>query len=167
VHVNFTVRHVGASPMRTRNPRAADPSAGARDIGAAEGAFGVGELTAMDADDFEDAVARLCARDGCRDVHVVGGAGDLGADVVAVTADGRRVVIQCKRYGDSHKVGSQELQRFGGTCYSVHKADIAVLVTTTTFTEPATEYAEKCGIDCLDLTRLSAWAAGATPAPWD
>ncbi|WP_245692826.1 restriction endonuclease, partial [Streptomyces katrae] len=38
---------------------------------------------AADADGFEDTVAALCARDGCTAVEVVGGAGDLGADVVA------------------------------------------------------------------------------------
>ncbi|MGW0971784.1 restriction endonuclease, partial [Streptomyces sp. NPDC002516] len=84
---------------------------------------------ALDPDEFEQAVADLCRRDGCLDVDVVGGAGDLGADVVARTPDGRSVVIQCKRYCDGNRVGSQDLQRFGGTCFTVHGADIAVVVT--------------------------------------
>ncbi|MGW2954992.1 restriction endonuclease [Streptomyces eurythermus] len=120
----------------------------------------------LDADEFERAVAALCERDGCTGVEVVGGAGDLGADVLAVAPDGRRVVIQCKRYGDGHRVGSQDLQRFGGTCYTVHEADVAVLVTTSDFTAPAAEYAEQCGIVCVGRPALRAWHDGTGPAPW-
>ncbi|MFJ7954662.1 restriction endonuclease [Streptomyces sp. NPDC096319] len=121
---------------------------------------------AVDPDGFEHTIAALCARDGCSPVEVVGGAGDLGADVVATTADGRRVVLQCKQYGEEHRVGSPDLQRFGGTCYAVHEADVAVLVTTSSFTEPALEYAASCGIVCVDGTELAAWTESTVPAPW-
>ncbi|MBH5338058.1 restriction endonuclease [Streptomyces pactum] len=125
------------------------------------------DYTALDADEFEQAVAALCERDGCEDVRVVGGAGDLGADVVAVAPDGRRVVIQCKRYDPAHKVGSGDVQRFGGTCFAVHDAEVAAVVTTSEFTEPAAEYAARCGIGCVDGPALTAWALGTGPAPWD
>ncbi|WP_225803099.1 restriction endonuclease, partial [Streptomyces sp. NK15101] len=121
---------------------------------------------AVDPDGFEHTIAALCARDGCSPVEVVGGAGDLGADVIATTADGRRVVLQCKQYGEDHRVGSPDLQRFGGTCHAVHEADVAVLVTTSSFTEPALEYAASCGIVCVDGTELAAWTASTAPAPW-
>ncbi|MFD4576129.1 restriction endonuclease [Streptomyces sp. NPDC058417] len=124
-------------------------------------------LYALDPYAFEEAMADLCARDGCTDVAVVGGAGDLGADVTAVTPDGRRLVVQCKCYGDGNKVGSQDLQRFGGTCFTVHEADLAVVVTTSDFTGPALEYAGTCGIVCLDGRDLADWEAGTGPAPWD
>lgn len=117
-------------------------------------------------DEFEQAIAGLCERDGCTRVEVVGGAGDLGADVLALTPDGRRVVIQCKRYGEENKVGSQDLQRFGGTCFTVHEADVAVLVTTSDFTAPALEYADQCGIVCVDGRELLAWTEGLAPEPW-
>ncbi|MFJ2933167.1 restriction endonuclease [Streptomyces sp. NPDC087219] len=123
--------------------------------------------TAVDADGFEHTVAALCARDGCTPVEVVGGAGDLGADVVAVTVDGRRVVLQCKHYAPDNRVGSQDLQRFGGTCFSIHEADVAVIVTTSSFTAPAVEYAATCGIICVDGEALAAWTDQVTPAPWD
>lgn len=122
---------------------------------------------ALDPDEFEHAVAALCVRDGCREAEVVGGAGDLGADVLAVAPDGRRVVIQCKRYGDGTTVGSQDLQRFGGTCFAVHGADVAVVVTTSAFTAPAIDYARQCGIVCVDGEALRAWRAGAGPRPWE
>ncbi|MEW2417009.1 restriction endonuclease [Streptomyces sp. NPDC046866] len=119
-----------------------------------------------DADGFEHTVAALCARDGCTSVEVVGGAGDLGADVVATAADGRRVVIQCKHYAQDHRVGSQDLQRFGGTCFAVHGADVAVIVTTSSFTAPAVEYADTCGIVRVDGEALAAWTEQQTPPPW-
>lgn len=125
------------------------------------------DYDALTPEEFEEAIAALCERDGCSDVEVVGGAGDLGADVVAVTPDGRRIVIQCKHYSESHRVGSQDLQRFGGTCFTVHEADIAVLVSTSDFTAPAVEYAEQCGIVCLARETLEAWTDGTGPRPWE
>ncbi|MET9762310.1 restriction endonuclease [Streptomyces sp. NPDC006372] len=125
-----------------------------------------GDYEALTPEEFEEAIAALCERDGCSAVDLVGGAGDLGADVLAVAPDGRRVVIQCKHYGDSHRVGSQDLQRFGGTCFTVHEADVAVLVTTSHFTAPAVEYAEQCGIVCVDRETLQAWTDGTGPQPW-
>ncbi|MFF4581983.1 restriction endonuclease [Streptomyces sp. NPDC001389] len=122
---------------------------------------------AVDADGFEHTVAALCARDGCTPVEVVGGAGDLGADVLATTADGRRVVLQCKHYAEDHRVGSQDLQRFGGTCFAVHEADVAVIVTTSSFTAPAAEYADTCGIVRVDGEALAAWTEQRAPAPWE
>ncbi|MFB7609897.1 restriction endonuclease [Streptomyces gardneri] len=121
---------------------------------------------AVDPDGFEHAVAALCARDGCSCVEVVVGAGDLGADVIATTPDGVRVVLQCKQYAEDRRVGSPDLQRFGVTCYAVHEADVAVLVTTSSFTEPALEYAASCGIVCIDGTELAAWTASTAPPPW-
>ncbi|MFF5314610.1 restriction endonuclease [Streptomyces massasporeus] len=125
------------------------------------------DYAALTPEEFEEAIAALCERDGCSGVEVVGGAGDLGADVLAVTPDGRRIVVQCKRYDASHRVGSQDLQRFGGTCFTVHEADVAVLVSTSDFTAPALEYAEQCGILCVDGETLEAWADGTGPRPWD
>ncbi|NEE07300.1 restriction endonuclease [Streptomyces sp. SID7499] len=125
------------------------------------------DYAALTPEEFEEAIAALCERDGCSDVEVVGGAGDLGADVLAVTPDGRRIVVQCKRYDESHRVGSQDLQRFGGTCFTVHEADVAVLVSTSDFTAPALEYAEQCGILCVNGETLEAWTDGTGPRPWD
>lgn len=132
----------------------------------AEPEEGPADYEDLDADGFEDAIAALCERDGCSEVQVVGGAGDLGADVIATAPDGRRLVVQCKYYGPANKVGSQDLQRFGGTCYAVHEAEIAVCVTTSEYTEPALDYAEQCGIQCLDGEALAAWSEGSAPPPW-
>jgi restriction system protein len=120
----------------------------------------------MSPGEFEHAIAYLCQRDGCTDVKVVGGAGDLGADVTATTPTGHRIVIQCKRYGPTHKVGSPDMQRFGGTCYTVHGAHVAALVTTSTFTRQAAAYAVAQGIRLYDGQALAGWASQTGPAPW-
>jgi restriction system protein len=120
----------------------------------------------MDPRQFEDAIAYLCRRDGCRDARRVGGAGDLGADVTAIAPDGRRIVIQCKRYGPTTNVGSPDLQKFGGTCFAVHGAQVAAVVTTSRFTKPATGYAQSIGIHLFDQHALAAWASRTGPAPW-
>ncbi|MEV6654340.1 restriction endonuclease [Streptomyces sp. NPDC051219] len=125
------------------------------------------DYAAMDAFTFEQAIAELCVRDGCEDVQVVGGAGDLGADVMATAPDGRRIVIQCKCYGPANKVGSQDLQRFGGTCFAVHGAHVAAVVTTSEYTEPAADYAAQCGILCIDQQALDAWTDGTGRPPWE
>ncbi|WP_308345230.1 restriction endonuclease [Streptomyces sp. ISL-94] len=151
--------------------RCSPPTAGPQAVPVAAGLPEVSsdalDHTAVDADGFEHTVAALCARDGCPQVEVVGGAGDLGADVIATTAEGLRVVIQCKHYGEGNRVGSQDLQRFGGTCFAVHEADVAVVVTTSAFTAPAAEYAAACGIACVDGDALAAWTESRTPPPWE
>ncbi|OEJ28457.1 hypothetical protein AR457_32295 [Streptomyces agglomeratus] len=162
-----TSRYPGAAEPRDLPATAAEPVPVAEAEVAPAETFASTDYAAMDPADFEQAIAALCERDGCRDVDVVGGAGDLGADVVATAPDGRRVVIQCKRYGPMNKVGSQDVQRFGGTCFAVHEAHVAAVVTTGEFTQPAAEYAEQCGIVCVDHTGLVAWTDGSGAAPWE
>ncbi|KRB68059.1 hypothetical protein ASE03_29330 [Kitasatospora sp. Root187] len=71
----------------------------------------------------------LCRRDGCTKVTIVGGAGDLAADVLATTPTGKRILIQAKRYGSRTFVGSQDVQKVNGTYRDVHRCDLAVVVT--------------------------------------
>ncbi|MFD3533691.1 restriction endonuclease [Streptomyces sp. NPDC058664] len=167
--VGLAVTRRGTVPVRNRESL--------RPVGVPGGPAGVADVpdigaealdhAAVDADGFEHTVAALCVRDGCTAVEVVGGAGDLGADVIAVTMNGRRVVLQCKHYAEDNHVGSQDLQRFGGTCFTIHEADVAVVVTTSAFTAPAVEYAATCGIVCVDGEALAAWTDRTAPAPWD
>jgi restriction system protein len=128
-------------------------------------AASVTDFLALSPGQFEEAIAGLCVRDGCRDVRVVGGAGDLAADVLATAPDGRRVLIQCKRYAIGRRVGSPEVQRVGGTYAIVHRADLAIVVTTASYTAEATGYARTAGIRLVDGDELAAWAAASRP-PW-
>jgi restriction system protein len=123
-------------------------------------------LAALSPGEFEEVVAELCRRDGCTQVRVVGGSGDLGADVLAVTPTGRRMLVQCKRYAPGRRVGSQDVQRVGGTYAVVHGADLAVVVTTARFTEAAEDYAVRAGIRLVDGAELAAWAAEKVLPPW-
>lgn len=114
--------------------------------------------------EFEQAIADLCRAGGCYGVEVSGGAGDLGADVVAYTPEGRKVVIQCKQYRG--KVGSPQMQKFAGTVFSVHQADIALMVTTGFVTGPAADYAGVVDIRIVDSNVLRRWADGTDQPPW-
>lgn len=114
--------------------------------------------------EFEREVAELCRKDGCTRVQTTGGAGDLGADVIAYAPDGRKLVIQCKQYRG--KVASPDLQKFAGTVFQIHRADVALLVTTGTLTAPAASLAKAAGIDIVHADLLNRWASGRGQPPW-
>lgn len=116
----------------------------------------------MDDRQFEEYVADLCRRDGCTDVKRVGGAGDLGADVTGLLPDGRRVVIQCKRYAKHRTVGSRDIQTFNGTARAEHGADVPVFVASCVFTKPARDFAAKHQLVLIDINLLGFWNSGTT-----
>lgn len=116
-------------------------------------------------DQFEQQTAALCRRDGATRIRVVGGAGDLAADVLATTPDGRRILIQCKRYKPGNTVGSDHVQRVNGTYRDIHKCDLAAIVTTSSFTIDARKLARRVGMRLLDGDALAHWARGGPP-PW-
>lgn len=116
-------------------------------------------------DQFEQQTAALCRRDGCRNVTVVGGAGDLAADVLATIPDGRRILIQCKRYRPGNLVGSDHVQRVNGTYRDIHRCQIAAIVTTSGYTRDATALARRVGIRLYGGGELETWARGGRP-PW-
>lgn len=124
----------------------------------------------MDPNEFEEFLAQLCRRDGCRDVRVVGGAGDLAADVLYTDPWGARRLIQAKRYQPSNRVGSPAIQCVNGTYRAAHGCAHAAVVTTSGFTADAVEFATRptVRIALLDGQRLNAWAGGNTAAaPWN
>ncbi|MER5351050.1 restriction endonuclease [Kitasatospora sp. NPDC002551] len=127
----------------------------------------IGAFMGMTPKAFEHALADLCRRDGCTRVTVVGGSGDLGADVLATTPGGRRILIQAKRYGPRTLVGSQEVQKVNGTYRDIHGCDLAAVVTTSTFTKPAAAFCTRVGIRMTDHHALALWAEGTGRAPWN
>ena len=116
---------------------------------------------------FEHALASLRRESGCRRVEVTGGAGDRGVDVKATTPDGRRLVLQAKRYHINHRVGDREMQQLAGGLNTWHQFDIPVIVATSSFTRPARETAARNGIRLVDNRALAVWSSGTGPAPWD
>ncbi|MFG2918622.1 restriction endonuclease [Kitasatospora sp. NPDC048298] len=95
-----------------------------------------------------------------------GRAGDLGADVIALAPDGRKIVIQCKhkhKAGRRRPCGSDVVQTVNGTARPEHGADIAVILTNGTFTKPARELAHKHDIHLLWGEDLERWATWGSP----
>jgi restriction system protein len=115
---------------------------------------------AMSGPEFERYVARLMRASGYRWVKVSGGAGDMGADVIGQSPCGRRVVVQCKRYAGN--LGSPDVQRFAGTARDIHRADVALLVTTGRPTTQAREVALRCRITLVDRPALARWVSTQT-----
>ncbi|MFF7216831.1 restriction endonuclease [Streptomyces sp. NPDC008238] len=114
----------------------------------------------MNDQEFEEYVATLCRRDGCTEVRRVGGAGDLGADVIGHLPDGRKLVIQCKRYARHRSVGSRDIQTFNGTARAEHAADAPVFVASCKYTEPARKFAAKQQLTLIDIDLLGFWNSG-------
>lgn len=104
--------------------------------------------------EFEEVVAELVVPLGYTDVRVVGGAADLGVDVLCRDKQGRKVAIQCKRYQPSNDVSSPEVQKFIGSMV-VHGADRGIIVTTSRFSAPARDLARDQGIRLIDGAELS------------
>ncbi|KMO93448.1 restriction endonuclease [Streptomyces roseus] len=115
---------------------------------------------AMDPLQFEEYVAELCRRDGCVDVRRVGAANDLGADVIGRLPDGRKLVVQCKRYAKHRTVGSPDLQKFNGTARSEHGADIPLFVASCKFTKQARAFAARHDLVLVDVDLLGFWNSG-------
>ncbi|MFF4805302.1 restriction endonuclease [Streptomyces sp. NPDC001351] len=127
----------------------------------AAGHRSLAEVDAMSGTEFEELVAALCRRDGCREVRRVGGSGDQGADVVGRLPDGRAMVVQCKRYTPSAVIASREVRDLLGS--KVHfGADVAVFVTTTRFSRQAMDVVVRNGIIAVSRDLLGAWNSGAS-----
>lgn len=128
------------------------------------------QFLAMHPDRFEQAIADLALedRDRVHSAQRVGGANDRGADVLVQLKDGRRVMIQCKRYRSGNNVTSEDVQKTNGTYRDIHNCHSAVIVTTAAFTRDAfhTNTLLPQPIRLIDGTALTAWANGHTPAPW-
>lgn len=120
------------------------------------------QVDALTWQEFETYIADLCWRDGCREVVVSGKSGDLGADVVGYLADGRKLVIQVKKYAPHRSVSSPDMQKFVGTARLEHGADVALFVTTSrSFTKAALDLALRQNIVAMHRDLLGAWVKGA------
>ncbi|MFJ9590547.1 restriction endonuclease [Streptomyces acidicola] len=116
------------------------------------------QLSAMTPTGFEHACAEMLARDGFHRPLRVGGAGDLGADVVAYDDENRKLVLQCKKY--ARPVGSKEVQRFNGTARPEHGADLALIIGLNGFTQPAIDFAQRHNLTLIGRHELKRWAHG-------
>ncbi len=101
--------------------------------------------------EFERYVAGLFRKKGYQ-VQMRGRSGDLGVDILLTKADGRRAIVQCKRY--RNKVGPDVVRELYGTL--IHEqADHAFLVTTADISASARRWAEGKPMTLIDGEELS------------
>ncbi|MGW0629891.1 restriction endonuclease [Streptomyces sp. NPDC002758] len=123
----------------------------------------VGVMASMDAmhgSTFERHIAKLLIRDGCTNVVVQGGRNDRGVDIVGLTADGRRLVVQCKRFAPYNSISSSQMQKFVGSAKVLCSAEVALYVATCPFTPEALSIAAEAGITAVHRGVLEEWSAG-------
>ncbi len=121
------------------------------------------ELLALTPAEFEFAVADLLSTTGYRRLERVGRAGDLCADLKGYGPDGESVVVQCKRYTPGNKIGTPEIQTFIGMIAVHHRSDSGIFVTTSSFTQPAIDLANRHRLTLIDGQRLGALLPEAKP----
>lgn len=109
-------------------------------------------LEEMDPFDFEIFVADLFKKMGYR-TKDLRSSGDYGADVIAET-DYETVAVQAKHYSLGKKVGSRTV-RDVYSASKIYNAQKAVVVTTSFFTKPAVETANKLGVELIDRNKLA------------
>lgn len=114
--------------------------------------------------EFEELTAWLLERDGHDIERRTGGPGDMGADVIAVSPSGQRVVVQCKHSGTAGRsMPPKALHGLNGTARQIHKADVVIAVTNGGFSKQGREFAEKQGIHLIDRAALQRWATWGRP----
>jgi Holliday junction resolvasome RuvABC ATP-dependent DNA helicase subunit len=105
--------------------------------------------------EFERFVTALLARMEFRP-EMTRATGDGGIDIVA-TLDrpilGGKYLFQCKRYGPENLVGASTVRDFYGAV-TADKAVKGILITTSDFTAQAREFAERVGLELINLSQL-------------
>lgn len=111
----------------------------------------IDELYALSPKAFEHYVARLFERRGYK-VEVRGRSGDLGVDLMLARGDGRRAVVQCKRY--RYSVGPEIVRELLGTMLH-ERAVHGFLVTTAEISDGARSWAADKPITLIDGAALA------------
>ncbi|MEP5764949.1 MAG: DEAD/DEAH box helicase family protein [Halieaceae bacterium] len=110
---------------------------------------------------FERMLARMLEHAGFKDVYVVGGSGDMGADIVG-TLNGSRWVVQAK-FRDSAGVDSSAAREVVRSI-SAYEASTAVAAASTYFTEDAYLYHDEVLLSGIELYL---WAGNHLIEYWD
>lgn len=121
-------------------------------------AGGGAAVDAMTGREFEDHIAGLCRRDGCVSVTGTGTGGD--GELVGRTADGRTLVVRCRHLAPFRKIESGEMETFADLARVEHEADVALFVTTATFSPAAMDLAVRHGVTAVHRRLLETWSAG-------
>lgn len=102
--------------------------------------------------EFEKFIAQLLTGMGFTNVALVGRAGDMGVDLVANDENGKRTIVQCKRYID-HKVSATPIQRLHS--FAVTRGAMrSILITTSDFTLQAKAEARHTSTELINGEQL-------------
>lgn len=112
------------------------------------------DISTLSGEDFETLIKRLLMAEEYSDVIIVGGAGDLGVDLIATKSIGKkkkRYLFQCKRWASN--VGSTPMQRLFAEREYRHY-DEAICVTTSGYTKDGIHAAKNLNIKLIDGIQL-------------
>lgn len=112
------------------------------------------QLLRLSPREFEERIASLFEAMGYVEPQITGRANDRGADIICKDEWGRRIVIQCKRYAPNRKVGSPAVQAVAGMYQTWHRADHAIIVTTSEFTQSAIDTARSAHLSLIGGAQL-------------
>lgn len=110
---------------------------------------GIAEIDQMQGVQFEQYLGHLFRSQGYK-AEVTKASGDFGADLV-ISKNGRRIVVQAKRY--KKNVGIRAVQEVQGA-RAHYKATEAWVVTNSNFTQQAYELAKSNGVRLIDRDQL-------------
>jgi restriction endonuclease Mrr len=114
------------------------------------------EIHYMSGPEFERFMADLLRQKGY-EVEETPLSGDQGVDLILPDLDGKRVVIQLKRW--TGPVGNKAIQAtFAGMAH--YQADEGWIITTSTFTKSARELARSTSVRLIDRDELTDWLEG-------
>lgn len=109
------------------------------------------DIDQMDGSAFEQCCAKLLEANGYANVRVIGKAGDHGMDILA-EKDGAKWGFQCKRW--NQPVGNREARDIVASNF-YYKCNILAIITTSTFTQPAKDYAQSARVLLWDRVKLN------------
>lgn len=110
---------------------------------------GIAEIDKMDGVQFEHYLGHLFRSQGYK-AEVTKAAGDFGADLV-ISKDGKRIVVQAKRY--KKNVGLKAVQEVQGA-KAHYRANGAWVVTNSNYTEQAYQLAKSNGVRLISRDEL-------------
>lgn len=110
-------------------------------------------IDGMSGEQFENWCCQLLREKGYADVKTTQTSSDYGADIIA-EKEGIRFAIQCKRH--SEPVGIKAVQEAHGA-KKHYNCDIAVVMTSSSFTNAARELANECRVKLWDRVVIESW----------
>lgn len=112
------------------------------------------DISTFSGTDFEILIRRMLIQEGYEHVVRMGGAGDLGVDIIAVKRQGDRVkryLFQCKRWASN--VGADPIQRLFAERERLG-FDYAVCITTSGYTRDGSKAARDFDVETVDGNQL-------------